>query len=191
MKPKKMSRSERERWFLRFATKAIDQVSRIDQHQMIDEVWEFGHRKRSQPLSEGGTITRLSTGGREACTWDDVLKCQHQANEAIEGLLKNSQTPTWTVSRKVHVQLFGELVQETDNAVAAFMIEMCHILVRLAPKLTSCPAPAPIPSKLKHRSLTQVPHGLCGKVFLRQRKDKKYCSYTCRMRVAMQHRRLD
>lgn len=191
MKPKKMSRSERERWVFDFANSQIDQIAENDRNRTIEEVWEFGHRKRSQPLREGGTITRLSSGGIASCTWGDVLECHHEAKKAIEGIIKNQTTPTWTVSLKLHVESFGELVQETAHVIAAFLIELGHVLARLAPKLASCPAPAPIPSKLRHRSRTQVPHGVCGKLFLRQRKDKTYCSYRCRLRVAMQHRRLD
>lgn len=191
MAPKKMSRSERERWVFNFANAEIDQIAEIDRSRKIEEVWEFGHRKRSQPLTEGGTITRLSSGGIAACSWRDVLACHHEAKKAINGILDDQTTPTWTVALTLHVESFGELIQETNNAISAFLIELSHILARLGPKLASCPAPAPIPSKLRHRSRTQVPHGICGKLFLRQRKDKKYCSSRCRSRIAMQHRRHD
>jgi len=191
MQPKKMSRSEREQWLFSFAITAIGDISESDRDRKIEEVWEFGHRKRSQPLSEGGTITRLSSGGLKACRWEHVVECHREANEAIEGLLDDSKTPTWTVPLKLHVESYGELVQQTDNAVAAFLVELSHILARLAPKIASCPAPTPIPSKLRYQSSPKASQGTCGKLFLRQRKDKKYCSNRCRSRVAMRHRRHD
>lgn len=191
MLPPKMSRSQRERWVFAFANAELEEVSVPEQQRKIEEVWEFGHRTRSQPLLEGGMIWRLSSGGIEACSWRDVLTCHQEAKQAIEGLVEDGQTPPWKVSLTLRVHSYGELVQETDHAVDAFRIELGHILARLAHKLASCPAPAPIPDKLRHLSRTRASQGVCGTLFLRQRKDQIYCLPRCRARVGMQKRRHD
>jgi hypothetical protein len=186
---KKMSRVERERWLFDFAMAEFDQNPATNEGRLIGEVWEFGHRKRSQPISEGGTITRLTSGGIKACTWKDVLICHERARNALEGLLEDQKTPKWSIHFHLQVESVGELVQETDSAVDAFTVEMFYILVRLGPKLASCPAPSPIPKEIRWKSSRHSGQSKCGKLFLRQRKDKKYCSYQCRLRVAMQRQR--
>lgn len=191
MLPSKMSRSQRERWVFEFANSTLEELSEHDRHRKIEEVWEFGHRTRSQPLEEGGMIQRRSTGGIEACTWSDVLTCHQDAKQAIVGLLEDLWIPTWKVSVTLRVESFGELIQETGNVVDAFRLELGHILARLACKFACCPAPAPIPDKLRHLSKTRAPQGICGTLFLRQRKDQLYCHPRCRARIAMQKRRHD
>jgi hypothetical protein len=189
--PKKMSRHERERWLFEFRKIRIAEISVIEQNKKIEEIWEFGHRTRSEQLRAGGTITRLTSGGLKTCSWQDVLKCHTRALEAFEGIVEENKTPRWEVRLKLQVDSSGELLQETESAVDAFTVEMCHILARLAPKLAFCRAPAAIPYKLRRKPIISSQPNPCGEWFLRQRKDTKYCSYKCRLRVAMRNRRKD
>jgi hypothetical protein len=197
-----MTKEERETWLITFATRDLDDevIPEYERKELIRQFWDFGHHKRSSPLPTGGTITRASTGGLSKCTWKDVLEANYRALHAVLGLLDKKRTPKWkTQSVELSVEgvgagtgdgvlSHGDLYQETRNALDAFTFEMCQILVRLAGKITRCTALKPIPPSVASKP-DEHPQHRCNKVFLRSRKDKRFCSDPCRIREAMRKNR--
>lgn len=195
-----MTRPVREKWLFEFAKGNLKSVEESKQQQLIEEVWEIGHRKRSRLLHHGGILVRESMGGLEHCTWKNVLDCHKRTQAAIEGLLEDDTSCRWRIVLSVSVKrvgyelgrqtqtVHGEMLQESKSAVDAFTLEMCNILAGLAGKIANCPAPKPIPFKLR-RKPRETPPDICHTLFLRNRKDKIYCSNECRVRVAMQQKR--
>jgi len=198
---KHMTRAEREIWLIRFATRDLDEevVPEDERNELLRQLWDFGHHKRSTPLPYGGTITRESTGGLAKCTWKNVLEANARAHRAILDLLTKKNTPKWHVPFELSVEgvgagkgdgalSHGDLYQMTRNALDAFTFEMCMILARLAGKIARCTALKPIPQTFACKP-DEYPQHLCNKIILRTRKDKRFCSDTCRVREAMRQDR--
>lgn len=197
-----MTRAERETWLIAFANRDLDEevVPVCDQKELIRRIWDFGHHKRSSVLPTGGTITRESVGGVSKCTWKEVLEANNRASLAVFGLLQNKETPKWEI-RTLELSVYGmvtetgdgasshgELYQVTRTVLDAFTFEMCLILARLADKISRCPALKAIPLSVASKP-AEHPHQYCNKFFLRSRKDKRFCSDTCRVREAMRQNR--
>lgn len=190
---KQMTWADREKWLFKFALPDFedDEPDDIEKNSLRYEVWDFGHRKRSQPLPHGGTLTRISTGGIQHCTWSDVLESNKRAHRAVYALADGRTTPKWPVTFDMVVDAMGssgEITQETSNAVDAFTLEMCIVLARMAAKIGRCTATKPIPPAIACKP-HEHPHETCGQLFLRTRKDKEYCTNECRVREAMRRKR--
>jgi len=190
---KRMTWADREKWLFNFALFDYedDPQPHIEKSRLIDEVWDFGHRTRSQSLPHGGTLTRISPGGMRNCTWNDVLESNRRAHLAIHALADKRTTPKWPITFNMVVEPMdssGEITQETSNAVDAFTLEMCIVLARMAGRIGRCIAIKPIPFAVACKP-QEHPHERCGRLFLRSRKDKKYCGDECRVREAMRRKR--
>jgi hypothetical protein len=190
---KRMTWADRDKWLFKFANFDYedDEPSDSDKSTLRQEWWDFSFRKRSQPLPHGGTLTRISPGGIKQCTWNDVLESNQRAHRAIHALADKTTTPKWSITFNMVVDAMdshGEITQETSNSVDAFTLEMCIVLARMGGKIGRCMALKPIPPAVACKP-KEHPHEVCGKLFLRGRKDKNYCDNECRVREAMRRRR--
>lgn len=190
---KRMTWADREKWLFGFALYDYDDEPppNSERNRLREEAWDFGHRKRSQPLPHGGTLTRVSSGGIGACTWNDVLESNRRAHLAVYALADGRTTPKWPITFDMVVDAMGssgEITQETSNAVDAFTLEMCIVLARMAAKIGRCTATRPIPPAVACKP-QEHPRETCGQLFLRTRKDKEYCTDECRVREAMRRKR--
>ncbi len=186
---KRMTWADREKWLIKFAVTDYgkDEPSDYEKNALQYEAWDFGFRERSQPLPHGGTLTRTSSSGATKCTWDEVLESNRRAHQAIHALAATNPTPQWCITAKLFVEAMGsggEITQVIHSSIDAFTQEMCIVLARIGSKIRRCPATKPIPFALANKPKAH-PHEICGKLFLRTRKDKAYCDEKCRVREAM------